>query len=72
MPPQEASTAFAHHGEWLTVPQACAQMQVGQRTLRRWIAEGQLPAYRMGDQLIRIRASDLDVMCRPIPSARAR
>jgi excisionase family DNA binding protein len=66
-------SAAEHDGdEWLTVPQACAEMKVGQRTLRRWIAEGRLPAYRMGDSLIRIKASDLDGMYQAIPTAGTR
>jgi excisionase family DNA binding protein len=41
---------------------------VSERTMRRWIAEGRLPAYRVVGQL-RIRISDLDRLVeRVIPS----
>jgi excisionase family DNA binding protein len=39
------------------------------RTLRNWIAEGRLTAYRIGDKLIRIDRAELDALIRPIPTA---
>jgi excisionase family DNA binding protein len=30
------------------------------RTVRQWIADGKLPAYRIGSRTIRIRQSDLE------------
>lgn len=46
-----------------------------ERTIRRAIARGDLPAYRLGKRggkLIRLRADDVDRFMRPIPSARSR
>ncbi len=37
------------------------------RTLRRYIATGQLPAFRMGKRQIRVRTADLDKLLQPIP-----
>lgn len=34
------------------------------RTIRRWIAEGRLPAQRFGPRTIRIRTTDLDALGR--------
>jgi excisionase family DNA binding protein len=42
---------------------------VSGRTVRRWIAEGRLPAYRVGPRLIRIKAEDLEKAMRRIPTA---
>lgn len=42
---------------------------ISQRSIRRLIAEGQLPAYRVGKRQIRIKVSDLDALATPIPSA---
>ncbi|MCU1624092.1 MAG: excisionase [Frankiales bacterium] len=39
------------------------------RTVRRRIADGTLPGYRVGPTSIRIRRADLDALLRPIPSA---
>jgi excisionase family DNA binding protein len=33
---------------------------VDTRTIRIWIAEGKLPAYRIGTRTVRLRQSDLD------------
>jgi excisionase family DNA binding protein len=36
------------------------------KTIRRWIAAGDLPAYRVGPRLIKIDLADLDAMFQPI------
>jgi excisionase family DNA binding protein len=42
------------------------------RTLRRWIKEGRLPAYRIGPRLIQVDLNDLDRLRRRlIPDADA-
>lgn len=38
-------------------------------TIRRWIAEGRLPASRVGPKLIRINVVDLDALVRPVGAA---
>ena len=38
-------------------------------TLRRRIAEGRLPAYRLGPRAIRVRIADLDALMQPIGGA---
>lgn len=53
--------------EWLSLQQAALIYGVSVDTLRRRIATGVLPASRIGARLIRVRISDLDRVCRPIP-----
>lgn len=53
----------------LSLSDAAAQYGVSEKTLRRRIADGSLPASRLGPRLIRVRAVDLDKMLRPIPNA---
>lgn len=53
---------------FLTIAQVAVDLQVGQRTVRRWIAEGTLPAYRVGG-LIRVRTSDLNRFAKRVKSA---
>lgn len=53
---------------YTSLESGAAYYDVSQRTLRRKIAEGKLPAVRVGRQ-IRIAWVDLDALARPIPSA---
>lgn len=53
----------------LTLAEAAARLNVNPRTVRRRIADGTLTAYRVGPQLIRVDAAELDVLLRRIPNA---
>lgn len=53
--------------ELLSVKEIAARSGYTERTLRRWIANGVLPACRVGPRGIRIKRSDLDNLERPIP-----
>lgn len=39
---------------------------VSVKTIRRFIADGRIPAYRLGKRVIRIRRSDLEALFVPI------
>lgn len=54
---------------WITQPEATNYLGVTDRTLRRYVAEGRLPAYRLGKRLLRFRQADLDALLRRIPTA---
>ena len=47
-----------------TVSQASERVQIGERTLRRHIAEGRLTAYRAG-RAIRLKPEDVDALFTP-------
>ena len=53
----------------LSIAEAARRKNVSGKTIRRWIAEGRLPAERVGPRLIRIRPEDLDAVGHRIPSA---
>ncbi|GAB2480518.1 hypothetical protein GCM10027030_13170 [Luteococcus sediminum] len=56
---------------WMTREQAATYCSSSVKTLRRRIAEGALPAFRMGSRMtIRVRQEDLDAMFQQIPTAR--
>jgi excisionase family DNA binding protein len=44
----------------MRIGDAATYMGVTDRTIRQWIAEGKIPAHRMGQRVIRLRQSDLD------------
>lgn len=53
---------------WRSVRDTARHYEVSEKTIRRWIAYGDLPAYKVGRQ-IRIRVADADQLARRIPSA---
>ena len=55
---------------WLTGPEAQDYLNVTEKTLRRYVASGKLPAYRMGGRLLRFKVEDLDALMTPVPTAR--
>lgn len=54
----------------LTISDAAQRLHVSTKSVRRWIADGDLTAYRIGKSLIRVNATELDALLRRIPTAR--
>lgn len=54
--------------DYVTVAQAATEYICSTRTIRRKIAKGELPAYRLGSRSIRIRRDDLERLLRPVPA----
>ena len=55
-----------NRANWLTAAQAAAFVACDPRTLRRMIADGRLPAARIGRRgVIRVDPRDLDALKRP-------
>lgn len=52
----------------LTIRQTATHLGVDPRTVRRYIADGRLTAYRVGPRAIRIKAEDVEKLLRPIPT----
>ena len=52
--------------EWLTYATAAEHVGVNERTIRRLILDGTLPAFKLGKRAVRIRRSDLDKAFRRI------
>lgn len=57
--------------EYLTVAEASSLLRVAPSTVRRWIREGDLPAYRLGKRRLALRRSDVDGMISPVHSKSA-
>jgi excisionase family DNA binding protein len=60
------------HRQLITVDAAASYLGIGVRSVRRYIAEQKLPAYRVGDKLIRVDQADVDALIRPFPAAQVR
>ena len=54
---------FAALETLLTIKDVAALCRVSEKTIRRWIKAGDLPAARLGGQ-VRIRPRDLDIFIR--------
>ncbi len=67
--PARAPKPQPPHRRYESIPQAAERAGVTTRTIRRWIAQGELTAYRAGKRMIRLDADELDNMLKPIPSA---
>ena len=60
-------TTYPRHGRLMTISAAAEYADVHPVTLRRWVAAGRLPAYRVGPRLLKIDLDDLESIIRPIP-----
>ena len=52
----------------IPVPQAARLLAVHISTIRRWIRQGKLPAYRVGDKGVRVSYGDLMQLLTPLGS----
>lgn len=53
------------------LPAAAEYAGLSSKTLRRRIADGSLPGFRLGARTIMVDLNDVDALFRPIPSAKA-
>jgi excisionase family DNA binding protein len=59
--------------DYLTVAEAAALLRVASSTVRRWIRQGDIPAYRIGKRRVALRRTDVDTMIAPVrPETAAR
>lgn len=56
-------------GAFISLAQAADILGISVHTLRRRIAAGELPAFRTGKRIIRVRVRDLEKVLRRVPSA---
>jgi excisionase family DNA binding protein len=54
--------------ELLSIYEAAKNLGVSPKTVRRLVAAGGLTAYRVGPRLVRIKAADLELAQRRIPT----
>ena len=63
--------ATTHNRTLISVNAAATRLGLDPRTIRRYVSDGLLPAYRVGSTLIRVDQADVDALVRPIPAATA-
>ncbi|MGH2560500.1 MAG: helix-turn-helix domain-containing protein [Thermomicrobiales bacterium] len=54
--------------ELLTIAETAALLKVDRSTVRRWIDQGTLPAYRVGQRAVRVRRDDVTKVITPARS----
>ena len=55
--------------EYLSIAEAAARLRVAQSTIRRWIREGDVPAYRLGRRPVGLKRGGLDRLVTPVRPA---
>jgi excisionase family DNA binding protein len=54
--------------KFISLESAAEWLDCSPRTVRRYIAEGRLTAYRIGPRLLRIDVAELEALMRKVPS----
>jgi excisionase family DNA binding protein len=65
-------TVELRHSRLMGIAEAAEYANVHPSTLRRRIADGQLPAYRVGPKLLKVDIDDVEALIRPVPVTRRR
>jgi len=55
--------------DYVTVSEAATLLRVAPSTVRRWIREGDVPAYRIGRRRVALRRTDLSALVTPTSAA---
>jgi excisionase family DNA binding protein len=56
--------------QYLTVAEAAKLLRVAPSTIRRWIRDGDVPAYRIGQRRLALKRADLTSLITPVGSER--
>jgi excisionase family DNA binding protein len=56
---------------YVGITEAATYLDVTQKTIRKLIASGDLPAYRLGTHVLKIKIADLDAVLKPVPGGAA-
>lgn len=57
--------------EFCSISEAADYLAVTERSVRRYIAEGKIPGYRVGEKLVRLRVEDVAALVVRIPTGDA-
>lgn len=54
--------------EWLTTEQVAERLSLSTKSIRTMVADGTIPAYRLGRRQLRFRADEVDNALRRVPT----
>lgn len=57
------------HRRLTSIAEAARYADVSTHSIRRWIAAGRVPGYRVGPRLVKVDLDELDKIVRRIPTA---
>lgn len=57
--------------EMATVAETAERLKCSTKTVRRYIADGRLTAYRVGPKMLRVDLADVEKLMRAIPTRKA-
>jgi len=55
----------------VSMSEAAEHLGICERTMRRYVAEGRVRAFKLGPKIVRFDVNDLDDLLTPIPNGRA-
>lgn len=56
-------------GSFVSMRTLADDLELSERTIRRWISAGQLPAYRLpGERSLRVRLEDVEALMHRVPT----
>ena len=53
---------------YIGITEAAIYLDIAPKTVRKLIADGKLPAYRLGERVVKVKLADLDAVLTPIPN----
>ena len=67
--PRVAKPPGTTPGQLAGIGKAANLVDVCERTVRRWIADGLITGYRVGPKLLKVDLAEIDALVRPVPTA---
>ena len=55
--------------DWITLRETAERLQISEKSVRRWIADGRLKAVRVGPRMIRVDAASILALAEPLTAS---
>ncbi len=60
---------MSNNGQFISIAETAEQWDTTERFVRACISRGEIPAYRIGARMIRLKRAEVESFARPIPTA---